>query len=326
MISSRTPYRISILGGGNDTPDFYSKYGSYIIGFGLKQYVYVMANFITELDNTKYQAFYSFPERVQKIRDFKNPAIKGSMIFLENEFKKLPPLSLHINNTLPSSCGIASSSSLIVSILNAVYALFNKAIDKTQLAEYTNIIERQILKEPGGRQDPWWGSYGGIGSLQFVKNGEVEYNRFNLSPDFSKKFRQSSVLFYHSQRPSFEIAHSYNGIDKEKYKLQLLKIAQEGKIAFENEDLNWIINLLDRNWLAKKSISSSISNNEIDNIYYKVKSVGASMKVCGVGGGGAIYCICPEDRKEELISLVNLPTIPVDFDLEGSKIIYQDIQ
>ena len=321
MIVSKINYRISILGGGNDTPDFYSKYGSCIVGFGLNHHVYVMSNFITKLDNVCYQAYYSFPEKVSTISEFKNPGIRGSLLYLEKKFGKLPCLSIHINNTLPSSCGIGSSSSLIAGILSSVYTLLGERYTLNQIANETNYIERELLGEPGGRQDPWW-IKGGIASIDFEETGKIIYNKFNLSNNFISKFKDSSIIFYYSQRQSFNIAKSYNNKNSENYKLRLLDIGRAGKKAFQNEDLEEIKDLLDENWNEKRKISELISNSDIDLIYDKVRSLDASMKVCGVGGGGAIYCLCSPEKKSQLISLIGLPTIPVDFDMEGSRIIY----
>lgn len=324
MILSRTNYRISILGGGNDKPEFYSKYGSYIIGFGLNHHVYVMANFINKIDDICYQAFYSFSEKVRNVQEFKNPAIYGAMTFLEQKLGRLPCMSIHVNNTLPSSCGIASSSSLIVGILNAVYNLLGYSISKQELANSCNFIERHIINEPGGIQDPFWVSYAGIGSLSINKGGDVIYNKFNLSLDFIETLKDWSILFYYSQRQSFDIAKSYDG-NAEKQKLKLLDIALQGKNAFEQENIIEIKNLLNENWHAKKSISNMISNSNIDELYNIVQNHKGSMKVCGVGGGGAIYCLCPPNHQKDLIAAVNLPIIPIDFDYDGTKIIYQQI-
>lgn len=322
MIISKTNYRISILGGGNDTPNFYEQHGSYIIGFGLNRHVYVMANFIDKLDNICYEAFYTFSEKVSNISEFKNPGIYGSLTFLEQKVGKLPCLCIHVNNTLPSSCGIGSSSSLIVGILNAIYNLLGYKPNKQQLSLECNYIERELLCEPGGLQDPFWASYGNIGSLTIDKDGQIIYEKFNLSQDFISEFLNSSIIFYHSQRQSFNIANSYKNKKSEIYKMRLLELAKSGKYAFKTENLEEIKRLLRESWLEKKQISNLISTPELDKIFGILESNGGVGKVCGVGGGGAIYCLCSPSVKQKIIQEVSLPTIPVELDLEGSKIIY----
>ena len=324
MILSKTNYRVSILGGSVDFPEFYSQYGGYLIGFPLKQHVYTMINFIPELNHTRYQAFYSFPEKVAQISEFKNPAIYGSLTYLESKLGKLPPLSIHLNNTLPSRSGLASSSALILGIIQGILTLLGHEFTKKDLADMTNHIERIVLAEPGGRQDPWFCSHAGLGSLIMDKSGNISHKQFNLSENFINEFKKSSIIFYYSERESFKVAKSYTYKQAEKYKLRLLDIAKEGKSAFEAENINWIIDLLKQNWAEKRQISKLISTPEIDKINDIITSRGGSAKVCGSGGGGGIYCLCPIDKREEIISLVNLPTIPVDIDLKGAEIIYND--
>jgi len=41
MIISKTPFRVSLFGGGSDYENFYSKHGSMLIGFTFDKYNYI---------------------------------------------------------------------------------------------------------------------------------------------------------------------------------------------------------------------------------------------------------------------------------------------
>ena len=41
MIISRSPYRITLGGGGTDRPDFYERHGGFVISMALDKYIYV---------------------------------------------------------------------------------------------------------------------------------------------------------------------------------------------------------------------------------------------------------------------------------------------
>ena len=41
MIISKTPYRISLFGGGTDLPQYYKKHGGKVIGFAINQFSYL---------------------------------------------------------------------------------------------------------------------------------------------------------------------------------------------------------------------------------------------------------------------------------------------
>ena len=44
MIISRSPVRFSLGGGGTDLPDYYSRFGGYVVSAAIDSYVYVTAN------------------------------------------------------------------------------------------------------------------------------------------------------------------------------------------------------------------------------------------------------------------------------------------
>ena len=41
MIISRTPYRISLFGGGSDYPHWYRQHGGSVLGFAIDKYCYL---------------------------------------------------------------------------------------------------------------------------------------------------------------------------------------------------------------------------------------------------------------------------------------------
>ena len=44
MIVTRTPFRVTLGGGGTDLPSFYEKHGGFILAMGLDKYMYVFMN------------------------------------------------------------------------------------------------------------------------------------------------------------------------------------------------------------------------------------------------------------------------------------------
>ena len=44
MIITRTPFRITLGGGGTDLPSYYEKYGGFIFSAGLDKYMYIDLN------------------------------------------------------------------------------------------------------------------------------------------------------------------------------------------------------------------------------------------------------------------------------------------
>ena len=44
MIVSRTPFRVTLGGGGTDLPSFYEKHGGFVLAMAIDKYMYVILN------------------------------------------------------------------------------------------------------------------------------------------------------------------------------------------------------------------------------------------------------------------------------------------
>ena len=69
MIISKTPLRMSFVGGGSDLPDFYRKYGGAVVSVTIDKYVYVTVN--KKFDN-KIRVSYSKTEEVASIDEIEH--------------------------------------------------------------------------------------------------------------------------------------------------------------------------------------------------------------------------------------------------------------
>ncbi len=83
--------------------------------------------------------------------------------------------------------------------------------------------------------------------------------------------------------------------------------------------------LLNDAWKIKKSLSSSISNNHIDDIYEKGINCGAiGGKILGAGGGGFILFYVPISNHYIFKSnMSDLMSLPFKFENDGTSIIYE---
>ncbi len=197
---------------------------------------------------------------------------------------------------------------------------------KRELAETAIYIERVLLNESGGIQDEIWAAYGNLSSIQIEKSGFFNVRPLPVSETFTEEFLASSVLFcVNVGRQSYEIAKSHDNIDATQTKLNILSLAEEMYQAFSNENIPRLGELLDDSWRQKKKISPLISNPEIDGAYDRALSAGAyGGKLLGTGGGGFLYMVCDINRRDQVISAVNLPHLEVGIDTLGSRVIFKE--
>ena len=74
MIITRTPFRISFVGGGSDLPEFYSQYPGAVLSATINKYMYISSHYFFNED--KIRVKYSKTETVANIEDLKHPILK----------------------------------------------------------------------------------------------------------------------------------------------------------------------------------------------------------------------------------------------------------
>ena len=101
----------------------------------------------------------------------------------------------------------------------------------------------------------------------------------------------------------------------------------EAENILRKGDLNDFGKLLHESWLEKKSLSSSITNFNIDEIYNNAINKGAlGGKLLGAGGGGFFLFYVPYFRQKNFIKyFAKLINVPFKFSSTGSKIMFKNI-
>ena len=84
--------------------------------------------------------------------------------------------------------------------------------------------------------------------------------------------------------------------------------------------------LLHESWMAKKSLSSSMTNSRIDEIYRTAINKGAiGGKLLGAGGGGFFLFYVPYSKQKKFVNFFNkLINVPFTFSSSGSKILFKN--
>ena len=73
MIISKTPLRMSYVGGGSDLPSFYRKYGGAVISTAINKYIYIM---VKNRFEKGIRISYSVTENVNLKHQIKHPIVK----------------------------------------------------------------------------------------------------------------------------------------------------------------------------------------------------------------------------------------------------------
>ena len=131
MIITRTPYRISLFGGGTDHPAWYKENGGQAVSFAIDKYCYITTRILPPFFEHNYRIAYSKVEHVKLIDEIQHPAVREGI----RKFSPNLNLEIHHDGDLPARSGLGSSSSFTVSLINALNALQGKLVSKEQLAQ-----------------------------------------------------------------------------------------------------------------------------------------------------------------------------------------------
>ena len=321
MIGSRTPFRVSFIGGGSDLKEFYSRAPGCVLSTSIDKYMYI---FVHPFFDEKIQVKYSKTELVENIEDIKHPIVREIL----SEFN-LHGVDINSIADIPAGTGLGSSSSYTVGLLHALYAYRGEIVSPKTLAEKACYIEIDVLNEPIGKQDQFAAAYGGLNIIRFLEDGSVKIEPIKMEEDAYKQLQKCLTMFYTgTSRSASEVLidQKKNIIsDKDKFNAQLMmtQMVEESKDCLVKSNLDEFGEKLDSNWILKRTLSKTISNSVFDDIYNLAKESGAiGGKILGAGGGGFFLFYCPPRYQDKLrFNLKDLKEVPFKFDNYGSKII-----
>src|SRR3954454_10083380 len=177
MITTRSPLRISLGGGGTDLPSYYREHGGFLIAGAINRYVYV--NVMRPFTAGIYLK-YSHLEHVDATDEVQHPIIREAIKLLGF---RTPQVEITTLADIPSGTGLGSSGSFTTALLKALYVHRMRQIDRTQLAELPCEIKMDRLREPIGKQDQYIAACGGLTCFTFHSDGRVDVEPLQLSMD-----------------------------------------------------------------------------------------------------------------------------------------------
>ncbi|MFC2010532.1 hypothetical protein ACFLUL_03000 [Chloroflexota bacterium] len=327
MILSRAPNRITLGGGGTDLKSYYSKRGGFLIAGAIDKYCTILANNRFEDD---IRLSYSKTEIVDEVSNVEHRLFRAAL--QHTNIGK--GIELHSSADVPASCGLGTSSTFTVALLNALHAFKKESVTREQLAEEACHIEIDVLGEPIGKQDQYIAAFGGLSCLTFEKDGHVIVEPLRVTPELINRLENNVVMFYTGiQRSASAILEEQDDKCKQDDAEmqgnldQIKELGLETRQYLEKGQLDMLGELLHVHWETKKKRSQNMTDPFIDECYEAARKNGAiGGKLIGAGGGGffMFYCYNYNHDKPRLIEAMHnmgLKWTNYHFDFGGSKIL-----
>lgn len=306
MILVKSPYRVSLFGGGTDYTDFIIENGiGLCIGFAIDKYSYVGVRELPKFFDYKTRLSYSEIELVKDNKDIRHDGIRHALQYMNCMDKNL---EITHTSDLPAKTGLGTSSAFLVALTKALYIY--KGFDTGPILTATTASNIEQTYSYVGLQDHLFSACGGCGELSFTrmqdKSGiqKILYSKYNQY--YYDLFEKNGLLFFTGhQRCASDIVSTYiNEISKNNSQKEILEKACEISVKMINMEahLHYLGEALDWIWYLKKKISHNISNSKLDIIYETMIDNGAiGGKLLGAGGGGCFFFLAKPDNHKRLI-------------------------
>lgn len=325
MIVTRTPFRITLGGGGTDLPSYYEKYGGFIFAAGLNKYMFVDANRPSADDLVRVK--YSESETVAHANDVRHRLAREILRYTGIE-KNIEISSLA---DVPAGTGLGSSSCYAVGLLHALHTLKRDYASLATIAEEDFKIEAEMLGLPIGKQDPYMAAFGGLTVLDIEKDGSVKVRKANVSMEVADELNRNLLIFFTGKTRSAEeiLKEQQNNVSADKKDVvesmhYIKELGYEILEAVEEGNVDDVGKKFHSHWEHKKKISTRMTNPEFDKIYTTALGAGAlGGKISGAGGGGFFTFYVPGDQRPLRAAMqeFNLREMRYRFDFEGSKVL-----
>jgi D-glycero-alpha-D-manno-heptose-7-phosphate kinase len=325
MITTRSPLRISLGGGGTDLPSYYREHGGFLIAGAINKYVYI--NVMRPFTQGIYLK-YSHLEHVDLVEEVQHPIIREAIKMLGF---KTPQVEITTLADIPSGTGLGSSGSFTTALLKALYVHRMRQIEPKQLAELACEIEIDRLGEPVGKQDQYIAACGGLTCFTFNPDDSVDFAPLAISMDTKFDLEDNLLLFFTGfSRSAGSILQDQNTRTKgsDKHMIDNLHLVKElglkSKVLLESGRTAEFGALMHEHWEHKKRRSGGMSNAQIDQWYdLGMKNGAVGGKLVGAGGGGfLLFYAGDRNRLRHAMAAAGLEEVRFAFDFEGTKVLF----
>ena len=329
MIMSRTPFRISLFGGGTDYPTWYRENGGAVVGTTINKYCYISFRPLPPFFEHRHRIVYSRIELPLDVDEIQHPSVRSVL----REYKVQEGVEIQHYGDLPARSGMGSSSSFTVGLINALRAYHGQMSSAEQLAKEAIRIEQEVIKEAVGSQDQVWAAYGGTNKITFHPDGRFEVKPLIMTPDRREELESHLLLFFtRFSRTAETIAvHKISNLRSRASQLTCMhKMADHaaGILQSPSNPIVEIGKLLDESWRLKKELADCVTTAAVDEIYAAAMEAGAiGGKLLGAGGGGFMLIFADPARhtaiREKLKDLIE---VSFEIGSPGSSIVIYEPQ
>ena len=313
MIVTKTPLRISFVGGGSDRPSFYSEEPGACVAAAIDKYVYVTVN---DKYDGSIRAAYSTTENVTSVDELRHELIREALRVAEVD----SGIEIHSIADIPGGTGLGSSSSFTVGLWRALAEYRGFYAGASSLAQTACHIEINRCHKPIGKQDQYAAAFGGLNLYGFTSKGVT------VSP-IECDYEALSAYCLLLDTGRMRVGDAGQVLAKQQQNNDAVCELAKGAPVFADElaqgNFERCGKIMALAWQVKRKFCA---NAQIDAWYETAKRAGAwGGKLCGAGGGGFLLFLAPPERHAAIIRALQLRHVPIRVSVKGCEVVYASV-
>ena len=285
----KSPYRVSLLGGGSDLDWFVKeeKFGV-CLGYSLDQYSYSVLNILPSISK-KGIIEYSTREEYRNPDEIVHPIVREVLSY----FNIPNYIELKTFGFASGGSGLGGSASFILSLISALSKAFNFELSKEEIIDKACFLEIHKMGKPIGKQDQYLCASKGFNSFTFFDNSAVTRNEISILK--KQTMKRLSDNFYliptYKKRNSDSVLREIKNSPESTEKFIEIRDIATRFIEFEDEreyKIEEVFNQSVRDsWRLKKSMSQ-IMNTTLKDQYKLIDKLIPNnwIRLIGAGNGG----------------------------------------
>jgi len=234
VIVTRTPLRVSLVGGGTDFREFHRRREGGVVTTAIDKYVFVT---LEPREDHRIRLVHSETRLAEGVDDVRHRLVRECL----RKVGIAGGLDITIRADIPSGTGLGSSSTLIVGLLHALHGHLGATPSPESLAREACEIEIDIVGQPIGVQDQYIAAYGGQRFLRFRTDGRVEVETLALSETTRRGLESTLMLFFTnvSRRSETVLSEQRANIShREAILRELAARSRDARALLESDDLD----------------------------------------------------------------------------------------
>lgn len=319
LVRSRAPLRLGFAGGGTDVSPYCDRFGGAVLNATIDLYAYCTIE--SSADRRIHFIAADMDESVSHdlapLIPIETPLMlhRGVYNRIVRQYNNGEPLPITVRTfcDAPPGSGLGSSSTLVVSMVQAYAELLNLPLGEYGVARLAYDIERSDLNLHGGRQDQFAATFGGFNFMEFNGNDHTLVNPLRVKSWIISELESSLLLYYTGRsRESAAIINEQSRNVETRNQQAINAMHRVKQEAFRMKeclllgDIKGLAAVMDLAWTAKKEMATSISNKRIEHVYEVAVAAGAQGgKVSGAGGGGFMMFLVDMTNKVKVVKALS---------------------